>query len=68
METRHTQNDGPVEHLTVTEAADALGVSPKTILRWEAAGKITAIRTLGGHRRFVIEEVERVKAEMEAAS
>ena len=68
METRHTQNDGRVEHLTVTEAADALGVSPKTVLRWEAAGKITAIRTLGGHRRFVIEEVERVKAEMVAAS
>lgn len=28
------------------------GVSPSTIRRWEASGKIPAsIRTLGGHRR-----------------
>ena len=33
------------------------GVSPSTIRRWEASGKIPAsIRTLGGHRRF--EKVE----------
>ena len=29
------------------------GVSPSTIRRWEASGKIPAsIRTIGGHRRF----------------
>ena len=27
-------------------------VNPKTVTRWARAGKITAIRTLGGHRRF----------------
>jgi excisionase family DNA binding protein len=38
--------------LTVTEAAQLLGVSTKTIRRWENEGKIKAIRTEGGHRRF----------------
>ncbi len=35
------------------------GVSPSTIRRWEAAGLIgKALRTLGGHRRFLIEDSE----------
>ncbi len=38
--------------LTVKEAAELLGVTPKTIRRWEDEGKITATRTPGGHRRF----------------
>jgi excisionase family DNA binding protein len=38
----------------VKEAAELLGVSTKTIRRWEADGKIKAVRTLGGHRRFDI--------------
>ncbi len=38
--------------LTVKEAAELLGVSTKTIRRWEEEGKITATRTPGGHRRF----------------
>jgi putative resolvase len=40
--------------LTVTEAAQLLGVSTKTIRRWENEGKIKAIRTEGGHRRFEV--------------
>lgn len=40
--------------ITVKEAAELLGVSTKTIRRWEADGKIKAVRTLGGHRRFDI--------------
>ena len=36
----------------VKEAAELLGVSTKTIRRWEADGKIHSIRTEGGHRRF----------------
>ncbi|MDJ0717901.1 MAG: helix-turn-helix domain-containing protein, partial [Prochloraceae cyanobacterium] len=34
--------------LTVKEAAELLGVSTKTIRRWEEEGKITATRTPGG--------------------
>ncbi len=36
----------------VKEAAELLGVSTKTIRRWEQEGKIRSIRTPGGHRRF----------------
>jgi len=32
-------------------------VDPKTVTRWAKAGKLTAIRTLGGHRRYRASEV-----------
>jgi excisionase family DNA binding protein len=33
-------------------------VDPKTVTRWAKAGKLTAIRTLGGHRRYRRSEVQ----------
>ena len=41
----------------VKEAAELLGVSTKTIRRWEADGKIRSTRTEGGHRRFDVGEL-----------
>ena len=38
--------------LTPSEVAAMFRVNPKTVTRWARAGKISAIRTLGGHRRF----------------
>lgn len=38
--------------LTPHEVASLFSVSPKTVARWASAGKITAVRTLGGHRRY----------------
>ncbi|MFM7277459.1 MAG: IS607 family transposase [Microcystis aeruginosa] len=38
--------------ITIREASDLLGVSVKTLRRWEQQGKISSIRTPGGHRRF----------------
>lgn len=32
-------------------------VDPKTVTRWAKAGKLTSIRTLGGHRRYREAEV-----------
>jgi predicted site-specific integrase-resolvase len=32
-------------------------VDPKTVTRWAKAGKLTSIRTLGGHRRYNEREV-----------
>jgi N utilization substance protein B len=38
--------------LTPAEAAEIAGVSRKTLTRWESEGKIQAIRTGGGRRRY----------------
>lgn len=32
-------------------------VNPKTVARWARSGKMSAVRTLGGHRRFRAAEV-----------
>lgn len=40
--------------VTVSEAAELLGVSTKTIRRWEKEGRIKSVRTEGGHRRFEV--------------
>jgi excisionase family DNA binding protein len=51
------------ELLTPAEAARKLGVTPNTVTRWSRAGKISAIQTMGGHRRFRRAEIERVLSE-----
>ena len=43
--------------LTPSEVASLFRVDPKTVARWAKAGKLTAIRTLGGHRRYRQTEV-----------
>ncbi len=43
--------------LTPAEVARLFRVDPKTVTRWAKAGKLSAIRTLGGHRRFRAAEV-----------
>ncbi len=58
--------------LTPGEVASLFRVDPKTVTRWAAAGRVTSIRTPGGHRRFWESEVKAlvagtVKPEPEAA-
>ncbi|MDM7853723.1 BldC family transcriptional regulator [Cellulomonas alba] len=43
--------------LTPGEVAVLFRVDPKTVTRWAQAGKLSAVRTLGGHRRFHESEV-----------
>jgi excisionase family DNA binding protein len=43
--------------LTPSEVARLFRVDPKTVTRWAKAGKLKAIRTLGGHRRYRKSEV-----------
>jgi excisionase family DNA binding protein len=38
--------------VSISEAAEALGVSVPTLRRWEASGKLVAEHTAGGHRRY----------------
>ncbi|HEV3364014.1 MAG TPA: BldC family transcriptional regulator [Acidimicrobiia bacterium] len=55
------------ELLTPAEVAAMFRVNPKTVTRWARAGKISAVRTLGGHRRFRAEEIRRFLAEIQDA-
>ena len=49
------------ELITTTEAARVLGVGPSTVKRWADDGLLACVRTAGGHRRFVSDEVQRFK-------
>jgi excisionase family DNA binding protein len=56
--------DLPDALLTPAEVARLFRVNPKTVTRWARAGKLTAIRTLGGHRRFRASEIQRCLEEV----
>ncbi len=55
-----TSEDKPL--LTLTEAANRLGVHPATLRRWSDKGQIAVVVTPGGHRRFPVSEIERLAA------
>ncbi|MCE7882260.1 MAG: helix-turn-helix domain-containing protein [Actinobacteria bacterium ATB1] len=46
------QSERGTKLMTVSEVADLFGVSGKTVSRWAREGRISSVRTLGGHRRF----------------
>lgn len=48
--------------LTPAEVAALFRVDPKTVTRWAKAGKLSSIRTLGGHRRYREVEVRELLA------
>ena len=49
---------GP-DWVRVQQAADLLGVSPSTVRRWAADGRIAYRRTPSGQRRFLVEDLAR---------
>lgn len=49
--------------LTPAKAAALFGASPRTLRNWARAGKISAQRTLGGHRRYRESEVRALIAQ-----
>ena len=54
----HLSVSGQENLLTPAEVASLFRVDPKTVTRWAKAGKLTSIRTLGGHRRYKESEVK----------
>ena len=48
--------------LTPAEVATMFRVDPKTVTRWAKEGKLSFIRTLGGHRRYKEAEVRALLA------
>ncbi len=48
--------------ISIKEAAQTLGVTPKTLRRWESDGKITSVRTEGNHRRYELSKLLNIKS------
>ena len=46
--------------ISIGKAAKELGVSNKTLRRWEATGKITSERTPKGHRRYDLSKLQSI--------
>jgi excisionase family DNA binding protein len=51
-------------YLSSVQAAEQLAVSPKTVSRWARQGRLPHLRTLGGHRRYDPEMVERLRRQL----
>ena len=43
---------------TIQQVADKLGLSTKTLRRWEEAGRFVSSRTLGDQRRYNLEDIQ----------
>lgn len=43
---------------TISEVAEKLSLAPKTLRRWEEAGRFRAGRTIGNQRRYSIEDLQ----------
>ena len=52
------------KYLSAHQAAERLAVSPKTVARWAKQGRLPHLRTLGGHRRYDPEMVERLRSQL----
>src|SRR3989338_7829814 len=46
------------ELITISEAASILGVSIDTLRRWDKSGKLTSIKSTGGHRLYHRNQLE----------
>lgn len=51
-----------MRRMTITEASNDLGISPKTLARWEKLGKISSpLRDFRGWRVYLPDDIERIK-------
>ena len=56
-----------MENLRLGQAAEMLGVTPDTLRRWEADGRLATSRSAGGQRLVPVSEVTRLLADRRAA-
>lgn len=54
------------ERLAIGEAAKYLGISVDTLRRWDASGKLRAARSPGKHRYYLLSDLKRFRAELDA--
>jgi molybdopterin-binding protein len=60
--------DRSASDLRLGQAAELLGVSPDTLRRWEAEGRLATHRSAGGQRLVALAEVRRLLGERRAAA
>ncbi len=53
------EESGDDRLLTPSEVAEMFRVNPKTVTRWARTGRLRAIKTIGGHRRYRLSEVRK---------
>ena len=46
--------------LNIRQAAEYLNLSQSTLRKWERLGKINPLKTAGGHRRYQIEDLDKL--------
>ena len=56
--TPRQSGDTHTPHMTPQQAADYLGVSIRTLYRWEDDGLVSPRRTPGGHRRYSRDDID----------
>ena len=49
--------------ITSSETGKLLNVSKQTLQRWDNNGKLIAVRTEGGHRRYKLSDIEKILGE-----
>ncbi|GAA4484469.1 hypothetical protein GCM10023191_007670 [Actinoallomurus oryzae] len=59
----HDVSPVPDELLKPREVAELFGVRTTTIARWAREGKLSPLRTPGGHRRYSRADIRRILAE-----
>jgi len=47
--------------INIKEASQLLGVTTKSLRNWERDGKITSSKTKGGHRRYLLSEIQKLQ-------
>jgi excisionase family DNA binding protein len=60
--------DGDARWVTLGRARDLLGVDESTLRRWADTGRLRVYRTPGGHRRFLLDNLEDLVAGEAGAS
>jgi excisionase family DNA binding protein len=57
MVTTGARGANPRQYLTRSEVARLFEVSPATVARWTREGKLPFILTLGGQRRYLLDQI-----------
>jgi excisionase family DNA binding protein len=50
--------------VSISQAADLLGVCQETLRQWDREGKLIPVKTAGNHRRYRIEDISRMRGEI----